>query len=117
MTYPFFGSEGRDEFLAPFTPEDVCVGGAQAVNDASIAASLQQDEFEAHGRAGAPNASGQSSLRRTRTDDEMKELLKTLQVPHFVRELRTHGQHNCLMDSKHLAGIARQAAHQAAGSS
>ena len=106
MTYPFFGSEGKAEFLAPFTPEDVCVGGpgiaqqkAQELNAASIAASLQQDEFEAQGRASAPNASGQSSLRRSRTDDEMKELLKTLQVPHFVRESKTHGQHNCLMDS------------------
>ena len=101
MTYPFFGSEGKAEFLAPFTPEDVCVGGpgiaqqkAQELNDASIAASLQQDELEAQGRASAPNASGQSSLRRSRTDDEMKELLRTLQVPHFVRESLTHGQHN-----------------------
>ena len=33
----------------------------------------------------------------------MKELLKTLQVPHFVRESMTHGQHNCLMDSILLA--------------
>ena len=111
MTYPFFGSEGKAEFLAPFTPEDVCVGGpgiaqqrAQELNDASIAASLQQEEEEeACGRASAANPSARGSLRRSRTDDEMKELLKTLQVPHFVRESKTHGQHNCLMDSILLA--------------
>ena len=77
----------------------------QTDNDALIAAQLQQEEEEqdARGRASSTNPSGQGSLRRSRTDDEMKELLKTLQVPHFVRESMTHGQHNCLMDSILLA--------------
>ena len=71
--------------------------------DAFIAAQLQQQEEEAHGRAGAPNASGQSSLRRSRTDSEMKEVLKTLQVPPYVRKSNTHGKNNCLIDSILLA--------------
>ena len=123
MTYPFFGSEGKAEFLAPFTPEDVCVGGqdrcgsdqqfdqpgiaepkAQERNDAALAARLQQQDLdEAHASDGAPTASGQDSLRRTRTDNDMKELLKTLQVPHYVRKSKTHGQNNCLIDSILLA--------------
>ena len=100
----------------PLVP-DCCFEGAQALSskpsaqataiqtdsDAFIAAQLQQEEEDARGRAGTTNPSGQGSLRRSRTDDEMKELLKTLQVPHFVCESRTHGQHNCLMDSILLA--------------
>ena len=127
VTYPFFGSEGKAEFLAPFTPEDVCVGGqdrcgsdqqfdqpgiaepkAQERNDAALAARLQQQELdEAHASDSGPIASGQDSLRRTRTDNDMKELLKTLQVPHYVRKSRTHGQNNCLIDST-FAGIAKK---------
>ena len=43
------------------------------------------------------------SSRRSRTDSQMKELLKTLQVPHYVRKSNTHGQNNCLIDSILLA--------------
>ena len=123
MTYPFFGSEGKAEFLAPFTPEDVCVDGqdgcgpdqqvdqlgttepkTQERNDAALAANLQRQELEeARASDSGPIASGQDSLRRTRTDNDMKELLKTLQVPHYVRKSRTHGQNNCLIDSILLA--------------
>jgi len=126
ITYPLFGGEGAAEFLAPLTPEDVCVGGpgqggpdqqfdelstaaqeapaaSETGMDAFMAAQLQQEEEDALGRAIAATPSGQGSLERRRTDDEMKELLKTIQVPHFVRESMTHGQHNCLMDSILLA--------------
>ena len=127
ITYPLFGGEGAAEFLAPFTPEDVCVGGPdqggpdkqfdelgiaaqealaaiETGMDAFVAVQLQQEEErEARGSASAPNASGQGSLRRSRTDNEMKELLKTLQVPHYVRRSNTHGQNNCLIDSILLA--------------
>ena len=125
VTYPLFGGEGAAEFLAPLTPEDVCVGGPdqgesdqqfdehstaaqeapaaiETSMDASIAVQLQKEE-QALGRASTTNPSGQGSLRGSRTDDEMKELLGTLQVPLFVRESMTHGQHNCLMDSILLA--------------
>ena len=126
VTYPLFGGENAAKFLAQFTPEDVCVGGpgqggpdqqfdeistaaqealaaSETGMDVFIAAQLQQEEEDALGRASTTNPSGQGSLRRSRTDDEMKELLGTLQVPHFVRESMTHGQHNCLMDSILLA--------------
>ena len=170
VTYQLFGGEGAAEFLAPYTPEDVCVGGTedldaaeteqqlvqiaeeeasskpsvqatasnietrdkrgqdhiaehekskpaisqapiaqetqqiQTDNDAAIAAQLQQDEE--NGTASTPNASCQSSLMQdagSRTDGQMKELLKGLQMPHIVRKSRTHGQHNCLIDSILLA--------------
>ena len=125
VTYPLFGGEGAAEFLAPLTPEDVCVGGPdqgesdqqfdelstgvqeapaaiETSMDASMAARLQEEEH-ALGRASTTDPSGQGSLNTSWTDDEMKELLRTLQVPHFVRESMTHGQHNCLMDSILLA--------------
>lgn len=68
----------------------------------SIAAQLQKDARETHESDNAPAMSGQGSLR-SRTDEEMKLLLQTLQVSRFVCESRTHGQHNCLIGSILLA--------------
>ena len=125
VTYPLFGGEGAAEFLAPLTPEDVRVGGpdqgesdqqfdelSTAVQeapaaietsmDASIAAQRQKEEH-ALGRTSTTDTSGQGSLNTSRTDAEMKELMKTFHVPHFVRESMTHGQNNCLLDSILLA--------------
>ena len=92
VTYPHFGGGGAAKFLIKV--DDVCVGGpdqsvsdqqfgkpgtteqqAQELNDASIAAQLQKDGCEAHESASAPAMSGQGSLR-SRTDEEMKLLLK-----------------------------------------
>ena len=76
----------------------------QAAADSAMAADLQDEEEQAHGTASTPNnASCKDSLRQSRTDEEMKELLKTLQVPHHVRKSKTHGQNNCLIDSILLA--------------
>ena len=77
---------------------------AQESNDAALAAKLQQQDLdEAHASDSAPIASGGDSMRRTRTDEDMKNLLKALQVPHYVRKSKTHGQNNCLIDSILLA--------------
>ena len=77
MTYPFLSREGKDEFLAPFTPEDVCVGGRAKLQKA------EPDKTQESGRA--PVASVQNSVVDLLTDDDMKELLRTLQPPHYVR--------------------------------
>ena len=77
VTYPFLSREGKDEFLAPFRPGDVCVGGRAKLH--------QGEPHEVQENDSAPIASGQSSLMNSRTDDEMKELLRTLQPPHYVR--------------------------------
>lgn len=74
--------------------------------DALLAAQLQKEEGEAHGRVDTQNAPCQGSLTQetgSRTDGQMKELLKGLQVPHIVRKSKTHGQLNCLIDSILLA--------------
>ena len=76
----------------------------QTDNDAANGAQLQKDKE--NGTASTPNASCQGSLMQdtgSRTDAQMKELLKGLQVPHIVRKSRTHWQHNCLIDSILLA--------------
>ena len=43
VTYPLFGGEGAADFLAPFLPQDVCVGGPeQQLDELSIAAQATQ---------------------------------------------------------------------------
>ena len=76
----------------------------QAAADAVIAAQLQEEER--HGADDGVSLPGQASQIAeavVRTDNEMKELLRTLSTPHFVQESMTHGQHNCPIDSVLLA--------------
>ena len=124
---PMVHATDEAEFGAPHTQEDACAGSPdqngpdqqfdelstaaqetlaaiETGMDALIAAQLQQEEEEkARGRASAPKTPDQTTFQRARSDNEMKELLRTLQPPHYVRPSETHGQNNCLMDSILLA--------------
>ena len=54
VTYPLFGGEGAAEFLAPFLPEDVCVGGAASLDASETHEEDVQDLGV--GGAGAPDS-------------------------------------------------------------
>ena len=128
FTKPSVNATDEAEIVAPHTQENACAispeqdGSDQQIDglstaaqepldaikktsiDALIAAQLQQDEEEkACGRASAPKTLDETTFRRSRSDNEMKELLRTLQTPHYVRPSKTHGQNNCLIDSTLLA--------------
>ena len=124
---PMVHATDEAEFGAPHTQEDACAGSPdqngpdqqfdelstaaqetlaakETGMDALIAAQLQQEEEEkTRGRVSAPKTPNQTTFQRARSDNEMKELLRTLQTPHYVRKSKTHGQNNCLIDSILLA--------------
>ena len=115
----------------PYMPADVCVGtdGAQEqgavqdvqeLGDGGVGAEESQrvqiamdaafaEQLHQGGHDGAADTCSAPShgLRRSqaavRSDENMKALLQTLDPPHFVHEAKTHGQHNCLIDSVLLA--------------
>ena len=63
VTYPLFGGEGAAEFLAPHTPEDVCVGGPASLDAAKI---VQIDKEEASpAPVSAPAANVEVPLKET----------------------------------------------------
>ena len=76
----------------------------QVVMDAALAEQIQWDEQNGTaGKCPAPDNGVWHSQAFVRSDEDMKELLRTLDPPHFVHESKTHGQHNCLVDSILLA--------------
>ena len=72
--------------------------------DAVIAAQMQQEEQHGAGDGGPWADHGSSKPQAApRSDNEMKELLQTLNPLHFVHAFKTHGQNACLIDSMLLA--------------
>ena len=76
----------------------------QGATDVAITAQLREEErYAADDAVCVPGQASQIAGAGVRTDNEMKELLRTLSTPHFVHASMTHGQHNCLIDSMLLA--------------